>query len=327
MIKEQFISWKNINEFNAIGIYEVLIKIGRFINILKDIEQKIRLFDPKIVISIDSPSFNYRLLRRIQDLKKSKTYFYHYVAPTVWAWKSYRSKLYAKLYHKLFVLFDFEIKYFKVHGLKTIHVGHQIFYNKKKIKKVKKKIITFLPGSRESEIKNNINEFSILITNTISQYKNFTFYILTFKDHLSLFAEIKKKFKNNLKIVTNFEDKQKILSESYLAITASGSVTLELAKYLTPMIVVYKTHLLTKLIVKLLVRLKYASIINIYFDREIVPEFLFDKFNFKNVFPTMKKLIEDKSEREKQINMLKKFSKKMLIKEKNPSKIIVDTIL
>ena len=54
MIKEQFISWKNINEFNAIGIYEVLIKIGRFINILKDIEQKIRLFDPKIVISIDS---------------------------------------------------------------------------------------------------------------------------------------------------------------------------------------------------------------------------------------------------------------------------------
>ena len=102
---------------------------------------------------------------------------------------------------------------------------------------------------------------------------------------------------------------------------------MELAKYLTPMIVVYKTHLLTKLIVKLLVRLKYASIINIYFDREIVPEFLFDKFNFKNVFPTMKKLIEDKSEREKQINMLKKFSKKMLIKEKNPSKIIVDTIL
>ena len=76
----------------------------------------------------------------------------------------------------------------------------KFFIIKKKLKS-KKKIITFLPGSRESEIKNNINEFFILITNTISQYKNFTFYILTFKDHLSLFAEIKKNLKIILKLL------------------------------------------------------------------------------------------------------------------------------
>ena len=143
MIDSMFESWVSISKFNAIGIYEVLIRIFKFIKLIKFIEKKIRNFQPDIIISIDSPSFNYRLLKKLSDLKRNDTKFIHYVAPTVWAWKSFRAKLFANLYHKLFVLFKFEKKYFIKHKLETFVVGHQVFFKRKQIPRKKKKIISF----------------------------------------------------------------------------------------------------------------------------------------------------------------------------------------
>ena len=180
-------------------------------------------------------------------------------------------------------------------------------------------------GSRTSEIKNNINEFSLLIENTISNFSDFSFYILTFKDHLNFFKDIKSKFKN-IKIVTYTNQKQKIMSESFFAVAASGTVTLELAKFNTPMIVVYRTHFITKLIIKLLVKVKYACLINIYFDKLIIPEFLFNDFSYKKILPIFSDFLENKLKRNEQIKNLKAFSSKMLIKNKNPAEIIVNSI-
>ena len=313
MINSNFKSWINITKFNAIGIYEVLIRIFKFIDLIKFTEKKIREFQPDIIISIDSPSFNYRLLKKLSDLKRKNTKFYHYVAPTVWAWKSYRAKLFANLYDKLFVLFEFEKKYFAKHKLKTLVVGHQIFHNTKTVSKKKKKII-FLLGSRTSEIKNNIKEFSLLIENTINNFSNFKFYILTFKNHLIFFNEMKSKFKN-IQIITDTNQKQKIMSESFFAVAASGTVTLELAKFNTPMIVVYKTHFITKLIIKLLVKVKYAIKCLNYND-----------FCHKKILPLFSDFLESNLKRNEQIKYLKVFSSKMLIKNKNPAEIIVNSI-
>ena len=88
-------SWVPIKEFNTIGLFEVLIRIKKFIKILKTLENHIRETSPNILITIDSPSLNYRLVRKIQDLRrKKKIKIYHYVAPTVWAWKEYRAKIF-----------------------------------------------------------------------------------------------------------------------------------------------------------------------------------------------------------------------------------------
>ena len=82
-----FQSWVSINEFNAIGIYEVLIRAFKFLKLMKFIKRKIIDFKPDILITIDSPSFSYRVVKSLQFLR-NKTKFIHYVAPTVWAWKS-----------------------------------------------------------------------------------------------------------------------------------------------------------------------------------------------------------------------------------------------
>ena len=85
------------------------------------------------------------------------------------------------------------------------------------------------------------------------------------------------------------------MRQTYLAVAASGSVTLELIKYKVPTLVFYETHWLTKSILKLFVKVKYASLINIVYDKEIIPEFLFNKFNPQNIITSMKNFIDNKS--------------------------------
>ena len=314
-------SWVPIEKFNTIGLVEVLIRIPKFYKIFKKVEDIIKNNPPDILITIDSPSFSYRLVKKIQNLRKSVKII-HYVAPTVWAWKKYRAKIFAKLYDQLFVLFKFEKKYFIEHGLKTSWVGHQIFFNKANIKK--KNMICFLPGSREIEIKKNLKKMKKILNNISSEYPNFKYYILGFDHHKKIITKIIPNSK--AKIITNFDSKQKIMMQSSLALAASGSVTLELTKYRTPTVVVYDTNYLTRILIKLFVKVKFCSMINIFFDKEIVPEFIFEKFTYSNVINEIRTLLNNKKLRNKQTKYMDTFSKNML-NNSNPAKLVIDQII
>ena len=321
MKKEGFSSWVSIEKFNTIGLIEVLIRIPKFYKIFKNVENIIKKNPPDLLITIDSPSFSYRLVKKLQILRK-KVKMIHYVAPTVWAWKKYRAKIFAKLYDKLFILFKFEKKFFVEHGLETHWVGHQIFFEKPNVKK--KKIITFLPGSREIEIKKNLKKMKNILDDIIYEYSDFKFYILGFDHHKKIINKILQNTK--IKIITNHDLKQKIMMQSSLALASSGSVTLELSKYKTPMVVVYDTNYLTRILIKIFVKVKFCSLINIFFNKEVVPEFLFEKFNHKLVIKKMKDLLNNKRLRDKQVEYMEIFSKKMLNNE-NPAKLVVNKII
>ena len=126
MKMEGMSSWVPIEKFNTIGLFEVLIRIPKFYKIFKKVENLIKNNPPDILITIDSPSFSYRLVKKIQNLRK-KVKMIHYVAPTVWAWKKYRAKIFANLYDQLFVLFKFEKKYFDEYGLNTLGLDIKFF--------------------------------------------------------------------------------------------------------------------------------------------------------------------------------------------------------
>ncbi len=320
----EFKSWVKLKNFDAIGIFEVLIRLFKFLRLFTFIKKKIIDSKPDILITIDSPSFNYRLTKSLKYLKKSSNIqFIHYVAPTVWAWKSHRAKIFASLYDKMFTLFDFEPRYFNKFGLKTKFIGHQTFFNIKK-KYKKRKIICFLPGSRTAEIKNNIKILNKIMIDTSKKYKNFEFFLLTFDNQKKI---ISKSIDNSsIKILTKFEDKQKIMSESFLAIAASGSVTLELTKYKTPLIVIYKTHFITKFILKLFVKVKFATILNIHYGKEIIPEFIFEKFTENNVKSMISQMLTNSKIRNNQIQFMEDFCNKMIIKNQSPSELFVKNI-
>ena len=95
---------------------------------------------------------------------------------------------------------------------------------------------------------------------------------------------------------------------SFLVFAASGSVSLELCKYQVPSIIVYDTHFITKIILKLFVKVKFASLINIFYNREIIPEFLFEKFNEKIFLKKWLNYLLTKKLRMKQIRFMNNFS-------------------
>ena len=100
----------------------------KIIKLLKLTKRKIIEIRPDFVITIDAPGFNFRLQKSIKNLNLKRI---HYVAPSVWAWKSYRAKKISKILDHLLVLYPFEKEYFTVHGLKTTFTGHPIAFDNK----------------------------------------------------------------------------------------------------------------------------------------------------------------------------------------------------
>ena len=193
MIKSGLVkSLFSINELSIFGIFEIIPKIFKVFSLLKKTENDLLKIKPNVLITIDSPDFNFRILKRISD-KTLKTKKIHYVAPTVWAWRSGRAKYLSNYIDKLLTILPFENKYFKKYNLVTKFVGHPI-YEIKKNKKINKKIfnykykikdgykiVSFLPGSRLSEIKRSIPvliETINLIRNQTNHKLHVLFYIL-----------------------------------------------------------------------------------------------------------------------------------------------------
>ena len=314
-----------IKELSVNGIFEVLLKLFSFINYINITKKFIQDIKPDILITIDSPSFNYRLVQKLQGLR-GKTKFFHYVAPTVWAWKKYRAKKFSKLYDTLLCLFSFEPNYFNIHNLKSIFVGHPIFFEKRNAPIIKrKKIITFFPGSRLNEIK-KIMPIFVRTMNLFSKVnEGFNLKIVTIP---SLKKEIEQILgKKNFEVIDDIHIKKKTIENSFLAVAASGTISLELASHKIPMIVVYKSNHLTSLIVRSFVNLNWCSLVNIIYNKEIIPELLFQNFTHITLLKKIEECISNPKIRHEQKKYFEKLPKLMLKDSMNPSYLAAKAIL
>ena len=142
------------------GLLEVIPKIPKLMSLISFTVNKILLFKPDIIITVDAPGFNFRILKKLKKYNLN-TKIIHIVAPTVWAWKPGRAKKISSFINYLFVLYPFEKKFFTPHGLKTYFIGHPLLEDinnvlpksKKQILfKNKNKNISIFPGSRKNEI-------------------------------------------------------------------------------------------------------------------------------------------------------------------------------
>ncbi len=318
-------SWFPISNLSVNGYYEVFIKLFKLIFFIRKTIYYIKNINPDIIITIDSPSFNFRVVKKLQNLRK-KSKFVHYVAPSVWAWKSYRAKICSNNYDLMLTLFSFEPKYFREHNLKTFFVGHPIFYEKKLYqKKFKRNIISFYPGSRLNEVQKTLPIMLSIIDKLKKDFPNFQYKILTIKSLKKILLEYTDK--SDIEVVDDEIKKEKFMQKSYLAIAASGTISLELAFKNIPMIIVYDSNILTSFIVNLLVKVKYASLINIIFNKEVVPEFLFGSFKKENVLKKTKYLLVNKIELDNQKKYFSKLKKKLLSDNKDPSFLAANKIL
>ena len=306
----------SMEKISLMGLIEVLPKIPELLSLIKLTVNKIIDIKPDLIITIDAPGFNFRILKKLKQLNVNIPNI-HIVAPTVWAWKANRAKKIASYVDNLFVLYPFEKKYFIPYIIKTYFIGHPLVetINKSKniLNKRKKKYISIFPGSRKNEINFHLD----LILNSLLEYNGkFTFVVVAVESQLSLVEKISEKYKNKLEIdIVLNTHKEIIFNKSFLAIAVSGTITLELALHKVPFITVYKLNFLSYFLLKKIVFAKYITLVNIIFDKPIVPELIQSQFNQDNIRNKLNFLIKDKKGSKLQ---LKKFGNlENMLKNKN----------
>ena len=325
-----------IKKLSIFGIFEIIPKIYKVFSLLKMTEKDLIKIKPNVLVTIDSPDFNFRVLKRISN-KIPFTKKIHYVAPTVWAWRSGRAKYLSNYIDKLLTILPFEKKYFTKYNLNTKFVGHPV-YEIRKYKTINKKnlyfkykikngckIISFLPGSRLSELKKSIPvliETINLIKNRSDLNIHVLFYILP---HLKkYFNKYNFDFPYSLVDETDKYDAFKI---SNAAISSSGTVAVELSYFSIPTIVIYKLNFLSYLIAKIFVKIKHANLLNILAKKYIIPEFLQFKCRPDLICNELIKLLNNNSYAKKQLYECKKILFKLKINNKLPSVNAVNEII
>ncbi|GHT96130.1 lipid-A-disaccharide synthase [Alphaproteobacteria bacterium] len=331
----------SIDELSIMGIVEVIGKIFRVKRLINKTVDAVFIFDPDIIITIDSSGFTNRVDRKIKaqlatisDNDKTRVQhapIIHYVAPPVWAWRAWRAKSMHEFIDKLLVLLPFEPELFIKHGLDTVFVGHPIALDPDFEKtddfsiedfrdalelSDNTKLIVLLPGSRMAEISKHLpilEEFADLMA---AKYGRMKFLIPTTE---SLKETIESRTMNwRQRPIIIKEKSLKVLAyyASDLAVAASGTVTLELARTGLPAVIIYKTSFITYLIVKFLVKIENACLINIIAKQNVVPELLQNDCTAQNIFHNAVSILEDPQKAAEQRKMFAKVMNQLSVEDR-----------
>lgn len=312
MTMEGFKTLLPMSELSVMGIWEVLMRLRQLFKIRDGLVEEIEKYQPDAVITIDFPDFNFQVIKRLKARKKIKTKAIHYVAPTVWAWRPGRAKAISAYLDAIMCLFPFEPDYFKKHKLRSVYVGHPITEdepNNGNAEEFRKshgidpdvKLLGLFFGSRQGELKMNAEVIKAAATYVSEQFDKLHLIVPTTKalefDVMQLVHDIGIP----AYVESDYSKKWDAFAACDAGIAVSGTVALELAYAGTPHVVVYKTHPLTYLIVRLLARVKYVHLGNIIVNKPIVKEFIQFRCIPELVSEHVLKLMNDNDERTKQI--------------------------
>ena len=303
----------DLKEITYIGFTSVLLNIFKIRNRINKTVDEIIKFNPNILFSVDSPDFTLRVAERVKKINNNiKTV--HYVAPQVWIWRQGRVKKIKKFIDHILLLFNFEKKYFDKENITNSFVGHPLLEKQAKSKIdlsnmffKDKKIISIFPGSRSSEIKvlmPILIEFVKLMNEKYDDYL-FVFHA-TEENKYNINDKLKNSNLNNTEVISDENIKSEILSISVFAVSKSGTVSLEICNANVPSIIIYKMNFLNFMIIKLLVKIKFANIINIINNKEVIPELLQKECNPKEIFRSVTYFLKNPILIDRQIDDYKK---------------------
>ena len=349
MLNEGLNSIFPMKDLSVMGFFEVLPRIFLLSKRINQTVNKILEEKPDLILTIDSPGFSFRIMEKLKS--KDKKFFdsvkkVHLIAPSVWAYKEKRAQKISKLYNLLLCILPFEPPYFEKYGLKTEFIGHPIFdnsnkyrlqYSKNELSKIHNIsqddfIMILTPGSREGEITRifpiMIKTIEFLKYNYEEKYKNLNIFTFVNENTKDLVEFMNQDYDFRSKIIIDESEKEKIMSVADIVLAKSGTNTFEFNIYNIPMVITYTFNWLTNKLAKKMVKVKYANLVNIIADKEIIPEFVLDNADPYLISEEIHKILNNKDIAKQQvedtIEIIKKLGYSSDIKA---SKIGADKIL
>lgn len=310
---------------SVIGFTEAVKHLGDLKRSMKKAGDALITKKPDILVLIDYPDFNLALAKKAKTAGIPVLY---YVSPQVWAWRGGRVYKIAALVKKMAVLFPFEVDYYKKVGLPCEFVGHPIVetISYKKTKEALKQelgldperpVISLLPGSRPAEIKRHmpiISEVSAIIRKDLPDFQIVI--------PLAQGTALEERPADYITVLHNRT--REAVASSDAALVASGTATLETALLGTPMVVFFKASFISFNIAKLLVKIKFVSLVNLLSGKSVVTELLQQEATAGNIVRELKKILTDSAYRSRMISDLDKI--RDLMKGKKPSERVASIV-
>lgn len=271
-------------EMAIMGFVEILTSLRKISRNLRKVKKDIAHWQPDAVLLVDYPGFNFKIAKFAHNLSIPVHY---YIAPKVWAWKESRIHQIKKYVNELYIILPFEKEYFSNHQIAAKYVGNPSKetvdeYLKTHQNNTGTKKISLLPGSRKQEI-------NTALPIMLEAMKNFTDYELIVAQAPGFDDTFYHAFSPKLTLIKN--DMYRLLAESSAALVTSGTATLETALMNVPQVVCYKMNALSYRIGKMIVKLKYISLVNLILDKSCVTELIQGDFNSKRVTEELQKLL------------------------------------
>jgi len=302
-----------LKEITYLGFTSVLFNIFNIRNRINKTVDEIIKFNPDILFTVDSPDFTLRVAERVKKINNSiKTI--HYVAPQVWIWREGRVKKFKKFVDHILLLFNFEKKYFDKENILNTFVGHPLLEKNKKSKidlssliNNDKKIISIFPGSRKSETNILLPILCDFIKLMSQKFNEYTFIFHATDENKELIINfLRDNSSCNSQVISDENIKSQVLSNSVFAVAKSGTVSLEICNANKASIIIYKINMINYWIMRLLIKVKFANIINIINNKEVIPELLQSECNANEIYKSVVYLLKNPDVMEKQIEACKK---------------------
>ncbi|MBU0480110.1 MAG: lipid-A-disaccharide synthase [Proteobacteria bacterium] len=284
LVSQGMKSLYDASRVSVVGLFEVF-------NHLADIREALRILEnwmvqekPALLILIDFPDFNMMLAKRA---KAAGIPVFYYISPQVWAWRSGRVRKIKRLVDRLAVILPFEKKFYQEWGMDVDFVGHPLLDTVKPEKNRREllaslnidpenpgHVVGLLPGSRRKEVQAMLPLFlegARLLEKEIGK----TTFLIPAAEALedSVFAQCGLS-DCGLDIRISRDDRYGLMSACDAVLAASGTVTLELAILKVPMVVSYRVSPISYFLGRKLIKVEFASLVNLVAGRKVVPELL-----------------------------------------------------
>ncbi len=293
---------KHYADMAFMGFLEVVINLSTILKNMAACKKDISAWQPDVLILIDFPGFNLK----IAEYAKNQGFLTcYYISPKVWAWNQKRVLKIKRVVDHLFCILPFEVAFYKDWGMDVDYVGnplldavaafkpHSDFSAKHQL--TSNKIVALLPGSRKQEI-------SRLLSDMIEVSKRFPNHQFVIAGAPSFTEDYYQQFLTGSQLPVVFNQTYDLLNVAKAAIVASGTATLEAALFNIPQVVVYKGGAISIAIARLVVNIKFISLVNLIMDKKVVKELIQNDCNPKSIGDELELLLNDEGYRNKMLN-------------------------
>jgi len=295
---------KHYADMAFMGFVEVAFNLRTILKNMKACKDDILAWQPDVLVLIDFPGFN---LKIAEFAKANGILVCYYISPKVWAWNQKRVLKIKRVVDHMFCILPFEVDFYKSWDMQVDYVGNPLldavstfgpdkeFIAKNKL--TDKPVVALLPGSRKQEI-------NYLLPTMLAVAKQFNEYQFVIAGAPSFTIDFYEQYMGGSNIPVLFGATYDLLKNAKAAIVASGTATLETALFHVPQVVVYKGNAVTIGIARVLIKIRFISLVNLIMDRPVVKELIQGDYTVETASTELNLLLNDAAYRD---NMLKNY--------------------